>query len=235
MESFEKNTPEKRTPRERLEETRKEKAGRWQARYEEKLDSVLNSDKIDRSALMDVLWEEGVLDRVAPEDREEKHARMQLEKAVWKGKRDDPELYWRILYSAAAVKNAIEKNYSIAAGSHSYVTGAFQDIYKIFSSPKAENAFPETKEGKNPAIIVIEELMDRAKKELEKRGVKPPEKMLQIGSKGKWNGMEVTIENYTDDGLIWLKADSPEDHMKLYKFTHGRGAPPDEINPDDFK
>lgn len=235
MESFEKNTPEKKTPRERLEENRKEKAGRWQARYEEKLDMVLNSDKIDRSALVDVLWKEGVLGRVAPEDREEKHARMQLEKAVWKGKRDDPELYWRILYSAGAAKNAVEKRYSITAGSHGYITGALQDIYKISSSPKAESVFPETKEGENLAIILIEELIDRAKKELEKRGVKPPKKLLPIGSKGKWNGIEVTIESYTDDGLVWLKTESEEDHMKLYKFTHGRGASPDEINPEDFK
>lgn len=226
MESFE-QSPNK--------EALKEKAGAWLGRYEEKIEEILNAEKIDRAELIDALWEYGIMGRIAPKDEIEKNARMQLEKAVWEGNREDPKLYWRILYSAAAAKNATEKNYSIMAGSHGYITGAFQGLYGVLASPKAEDTFPEMKEGKNPMIAVIDGFMDRAKKELEKRGVKPPEKLPQIGAKGKWNGIEVTIGSYTDDGLVWLKTESEEDHMKLYKFTHGRGAPPDEINPDDFK
>lgn len=213
----------------------KEKAGAWLRRYEEKIEKILSAEKIDRAHLIDTLWEYGIMGRIAPKDETEKNARIALEKAVWEGDREDPKLYWRILYSAAAAKNAVEKNYSLAAGSHSYITGAFQELYGILASPKAKDAFPEMKERKNPTIIIIDEFMNRAKIELEKRGVKPPDKLLPIGAKGRWNGIEATIETYTDGGLVWLKGDSTEDHMKLYKFTHGRGASPDEINPKDFK
>lgn len=216
-------------------EALKEKAGAWLGRYEEKIKEILSAEKIDRVELIDALWEYGIMGRIAPKDEAEKNARVALEKAVWEGDREDPKLYWRILYSAAAAKNAAEKNYSIMAGSHGYITGAFQGLYGILASPKAEDAFPEMKEGKNSMIAVIDDFIARAKKELEKRGTKPPEKLLPIGAVGKWNGIEVTVENYTDDGLVWLRAEDLDDHTKLYRFTHGRGASPDEINPEDFK
>ena len=79
----------------------KEKAQAWRKRYEDALSAIADRQDAKLDDLVEVIWEQGILDRIAPIDAEEKRARKELRGDLWDGTRDDPELYLRIMYSAA--------------------------------------------------------------------------------------------------------------------------------------
>lgn len=64
-------------------ETGDQHAEAWLGRYQERLDRVLNSGTSKLDDVADVLWEEGVLGRIAPLSPDEKSARAGRGKAVW--------------------------------------------------------------------------------------------------------------------------------------------------------
>lgn len=106
----------------------------------------------------------------------------------------------------------------------------------MFDEEKGPKIFT-IEERKAGAEELIEDLMNRAKKELIKRDVTPHEKMVPLGGKGKWQGVPITIERYTEDGLIYLRANDAAGHAALYQYLdEGKvGVSPSRIDPDDFK
>lgn len=224
-------------PSQQPNEELREKAKAWLTRYDEKMDQFLEQSEPSKEELMDILWEYGVLDRVAPVDPNEKQAREKLGKTVWKGDREDPELYWQLLYSAAAVEDNAKKGRTITASYSGYVSGAFQGFHQaMFNEEKGAKIFTAD-ERKTGAEILTKDLMVRAKNELTKRGITQHEKMIPLEGKGEWHGIPVTISGYTEKGLISFQADNAAGHAALYEHLDESkvGVSPSQINPDDFK
>src|SRR3990167_10505766 len=101
----------------------------WQGRLDKVLDPLIESRTLTRSQFIDILWDYGILGRIAPTDSIELQARVNENKTVWTGTRDDPQLYWRILYSTASALDTIQGQFSIIANSSSYIAGSFSGIY----------------------------------------------------------------------------------------------------------
>jgi len=54
----------------------KQLANGWHNGYEKALDDFFNEENPDRQKLVDILWEHGIVNRVSPQDAEEKkHAK----------------------------------------------------------------------------------------------------------------------------------------------------------------
>jgi hypothetical protein len=214
-----------------------EKAGAWLTRYNQRMDEFLEQEEPSKEELMDILWEHGVLNRIAPLDPDEKQARMKLGKTVWKEDREDPELYWRLLYSAHAVQENQKTGVTTIASGYEYTSGAFQGYHQAMFDEKKGNKIFTGEDKKEGTKILIDELMKRARGELIKRGVTPHENMISLGVTGEWQGVPVTVDRFTHDGLVHFRADDAEGHAALYKhLDEGKaGASPSRIDPDDFK
>jgi len=65
--------------------------------------------------------------------------------------------------------------------------------------------------------------------------------IIEIGSVGNFRGFEVTVESYTPDGLISLKAKDFEDYKKLGELAHKLHGhfsctfEPQLFDPKDFR
>ena len=222
-------------------EALKEKAHAWHKRFDEALEEFLVEEEFDFDKFIDVIWEKGILDRVAPKDEEEKRARQGVGSKVWEGERDDPELYWRIMYSAGHIREFSERQFTMHAAGFADV-GIYQGVVKLLYSEKHEKfrkkLYPDRKS--NPVVIVSDEIIERAKKELETLGVESHKKLIPWGAVGKYEDIEVEVDRYMEDGLVSLRALNYEDHMKLYdlanlKRKHPGLVSPSELDPKDFK
>ncbi|MFA6588452.1 MAG: hypothetical protein WCT08_05280 [Patescibacteria group bacterium] len=217
----------------------KQKSGEWSFKLEAEVEKLINADSTDKDKLFEVLWEDGVLNRIVPADLEAKNARQQLGRTVWPGSREDPALYLRILYSCAFSEEALKRNYSIVADSRGLITGAFNGFNQALYSEKAFAFFPEYKTGKNPSFEFLAYIADRAKAELKKIGVQPPDKIIPWDAEGVWQGIKVVVDRSTSDGRLAFRAKDPKDSLRLSeelrKTGHDYGVvPAEEINPDDF-
>ena len=53
--------------------------------------------------------------------------------------------------------------------------------------------------------------------------------IIPEGTSGVFRGIPVTLESYTDQGLIWLKADTYEGHNALYEHQKSGGVSPENL------
>lgn len=218
-------------------EALKPKANAWRKRFEASLKEVMEDSKSDRAQLLEVIWEDGIMGRILPDDPEEKEAREKLHKAVWSGERTDPKLYWRIMYSAAASREGMRHGWSIMSSGDSLVVGAFDAINRSVEPEKKLDFYPELKTDQkvNPYEIIFADIISRAKAELENLGVTPPQELIPMGAKGEYKGIKVKIDRYTFDGKVYLQAENYEGHEALYKLSAGMGVDPDELDLESFK
>ena len=216
-------------------EYQKEKAGAWRKRYDDALDAVVHNEQATFEELLDVIWNEGILGRIAPVNSEEKNARIQLKKSVWEGSRDDVELYWRILYSAGYITEPAIMHHSVLP--HGYAIDALSRarIAALMNAEQTKHFFPKENQ-KDPFVFLAGKIMDRAREEISTRGGEPHEKLIPWGSKGVWKGVSAEVERYTGDGLLWLKGKTTQDHLKIGELTDFKGAiSPMDTNPSDWK
>lgn len=208
----------------------KEISNRWRDRFEEAMDKYLSRSEIELDGVTDFIWEKGVLDHISPTDQEEFEARQRLDKDAFT--RDNPELYWRIMYSAGNAKDSTLKNATLLAG---YVAQVMIQVVMGLSI-KNQNKFSELfPKDSNPIIVVADKIIEKAKGELIRLGIKPHEELIPIGFVGKFKGVNVKITRYTHDGLIALEADNYEDHVKLGELTNYKSAVlPQELDLSDF-
>lgn len=208
----------------------REIAARWHDRLEKELDEYLTQSDINLDSLVDFIWERGILDHIAPTDSEEFEAREKLDKDVFR--RDNPELYWRIMYSAGNTKNAVLEDMTLIAG---YVTQVTMQVIMgltIKNQNKSDELFPK---GYNSIVIVSDRIIKKAREELIKIGVKPHDKLIPISSFGKFKGVNVKISRYTHDGLIALETENYEDHKKLGELNNYKNTvSPQKLNPAEF-
>ena len=89
----------------------------------------------------------------------------------------------------------------------------------------------------NPLVSVINDIIERAKQELQTRNQNIAGHPLQYGSKGEWNGLDLTVDGFTGDGGIRFKAKDQQDHARIYDFAReNRGlVMPWQIDPANFR
>ena len=194
----------------------------WEKDYEDALDEV--DEQANLEELVDIALEKGILDRLVPEDQQVRKARQEGGNNLLDLERDDPKLWWQLLY---AVKGVTEDAISGKTLSNGFVLPSMMTLF----SRKSEAIIKADPEAKNPFETLGQAMMDKIKKELEFRGIQIPEKLLPIGAKGIYENIEVEITGYSSDGLIAIKATNHEDMFKLDRFT----VNPAELDHDNFK
>ena len=186
----------------------------------------------------EILWTDGVIGRLVPDDRgEETAARVALGKAVWLPGKDDPELYRRILYANEKIKTGIERHYTIAGGSQNFVAPAQTGLARTFyEQEKMHKLFPShgINEAVNPTLWLLDKLAERSRQELRRLHADADRPLIPLGATGIFHGFQVTVEAYSDDGGIWFKGKTGEDHMGLYQWLKDGGVSPSEVDPKDF-
>lgn len=203
------------------EERLREKADAWLDEFNEALDDFFRSGSDDRDAFFDILWDKGVLNYVAPLDPDAIEARKILKKPVFEKGRNDPELYWRIMYSCAASLDYIERFDSIAGG---YISGAIRGGRRLlFEQDEHEKRFKamfedELQDGKNIDVIVLEALLDRAKSALGQMGVHAEGHPVKTGTEVIFHGKAYTVDRLGGNGLVALVPESPDDMIFLSKY-----------------
>lgn len=210
----------------------------WRDRLEIETTRFLNSEEQTRAGFLSLLWEQAILDHIAPLDQKEIAARKSKDRPVWDKGRESPELYWKILYSAAAAKEATQRNWTLAADSNSYIVGIFPPIYAAMEKRVIDKLYPKNgNESPNRIVTIIDDIITKAKSELEKRDQQTTGHPLKWESHGKWHGIDVIVERFSGSGEISFRAKNIEDHMKLYDMapdTSG-AAQPWEIDPSNFE
>ena len=167
-----------------------DKAPLWQTRLVSSLGNFFSSQEPTREGFVDILWTKGILDHIAPTDPEEIKARNAKGRPVWDKGRDDSQLYWRILYSAAASKEAIEKAWTFATPSNNYVAGMFSGIHEAFRRGFIQKVYTDDQSTvADPSVSVINDVIERAKQELKARNQNTAGHPLQYGLTGEWNGL----------------------------------------------
>src|SRR3990172_6966217 len=94
----------------------------WEERYSGALEDFVakaGRGSASREELVDIVWEKGILDHVAPTNELERRAREQMKRDVYD--RESEELFWRVMYSAGNIREASKTNASIVFG---YAPGA---------------------------------------------------------------------------------------------------------------
>jgi len=212
-------------------EALQEIANAWKERYKKSIEEYILGDEVNREGLASIILEKGILDHIAPLSEEERDARLKLDKEVWN--RDEPEPYLQTIYSLSYVKHAVKHSYTIMSGN---ISRAINEVLLFLGKKSKYDAIFEEDEmdGKKVYFILIDEIIKQAQTKLEKMGAQF-EGIIPIGTRGKFKGIDVTIDRYTEEGNIVLKAKTYEGHGELYNIE-GRGVvSPTTFHSDDFK
>jgi len=210
----------------------REKYRAWEQRYQESVQNFVSQNDASYNDLVDLVWEKGILDHIAPLDALERKARTQKGANLFDRNDTDPELYWRIMYAAGNTKETIQKNVTIISG---YTTLSILQALTMLASHAElrKKIFPEKEEVTNSSFLKLaDSIIRKAQEEIKKRGSKPHEALLEIGAKGEVFGIPVTIDGYDSNGLIRLKAGTREDHEALgEKINEHTGRYSSSISP----
>lgn len=228
---------------ERLSELRREQfkalSQAWEGRMNDKLARLLSQGNIQLNQFFEVLWSDGVMGRLVPDDPEEMAAREELDKPVWAKGKEDPELYWRTMYAAEKVRNAMKHGYSVVADSSNCIYPAFNALlHRVYgdSQGKLRKLFPglATQDEGNPSAWLLDKLEERSRQELRRLGAEADRPILPVGAVGAFHGFRVSVDAYADDGRLWLKGETKKDHMGIYQWMKDGGVSPAEVDPEDF-
>ena len=215
----------------------KQKARAWDKRFEKALEICLQNPDIREADVIDTVWQANV-DRLSPNDPEEKAARIELGKDVWKGERTDPELPLRIEYAIAQIEESIKRNWS-AASAGWFIGG--QAVYPIMGSEKTSplhKLFGMEEHPEKVQEAFLHRMKEKAKEECRALGGTPHESVIPFGAEGMYKEIPVVVDRYSSNGTIVLKAKNFEDHMRLFDATPkdlGGSVSPSELDPADFK
>ena len=203
----------------------------WQERYVHALAKAESWHAVEH-----IVWNEGVLGRVSPLDEAEFARRKK--RYIDTRKRDDPYLYWRIIYSAHAALHHFDSrimqlgyvtwavalahlstgdlapNKGLAANNASLVRPLLKEIVrraeeKLLVPSNVEGLVPSNIEGLVPSNIEGDELKS------------PLPCLIPIGKEGVFKNAAVIVENYTPEGKVKLRGKSKKDIERLFNFTWG--------------
>lgn len=223
MKEYPKGSPE----REKLSKI----ANQWHEEYANELDKIVADQDLNMDRLIETIWRQGILDHVAPTDPEVIDARQKLGRSLWATDRNDTKLYWRLGYSAATLKHAVENHYTVAGGP---VATAIMPAYaRTAGAQKLKTLFPNYEE-EEPSITMANSILNKVRNELESRGQKFHETLIPIGARGVYEGIPVKVDGYTSKGKIYLVGQDIKSHMQLFDIKAGDGVDPDLLDPKDF-
>jgi len=228
--------------KQRVEREQKEKAHAWNDLFDSAVDAVYKDPNSTLKDLIEVIFIQGTLDRIAPLDHSIKILREKFHKCVWPGTRDDAELYWRIIYSMEFSKHAIEKNWSIAG--MDYCLAVLPAIYPMLWDHVARFFGQEQYDNPNTNYIfnaMLRKVQERAFQELKNLELPYPDldNLISWGAKGDFHGIPVKVDRICSDGSLWLvPAEKQKKYgkniQKLGELTNYNGASPLQIHSEDF-
>ncbi len=194
-------------------------AEQWRKDFEQGLKEVIDKGgNLDQ--IVDVTWQKGILDRIAPTDRSVYWARKELGRTLYPGSRDDVELYWRIIYSMKNLFYQVEKKFSVC--DLGYVAPLSQAWMETISEGRKDNFFGSQVGTEKAFEVLAEKIKQKAEETLVKFGEAPDagSRTVDIGAKISIFGIPAAVERFAGDGDIILSTESYEDHCKLGDLTH---------------
>lgn len=208
----------------------------WEARLDDAVDRLLADPAATRAEFLNALIENGIRERLAPSDPEERALRQAQGRKLWEGSREDPNFTRRIMYMTAFCKDASARHATLTGP----VAAILSYVYKVARSDRYYDFFPEAKEDTrfNPMENAIDGMQALSREELLAKGEDAA--IIPLGAEGFIEGIPVVISRYTDDGEVVLEAKSYEDHLKLgevMKRLVGRYiavVPPELLDPANF-
>ena len=194
----------------------------WLKKYQAKIREA--SPQTPFEELVKIIWEDGILARLAPTDEAAREYRRKKEYDLWD--RDDPAFYWRLLYSARYSFEA-DKRCFTSVGWSTYVGFSVAVAYSLRRIALDYQYFK-----------TLEAIERRAEKELSQRfGLVPHH--IPWGAVGSVEvegvPVSVTVVSYTPDGAIGLNAFDFDGHKALYSIMPLGRIEPSELDPANFK
>lgn len=194
----------------------------WLEKYQMKLKEAHPQTSFEE--IVKIIWEDGILARLAPTDEVAREYRRKKEYDLWD--RGDPVFYWRLLYSA---------RYSVEADKRCF-TSVGWSTYVGFSAITA-CALGRISWGR-PYFKVLNAIERRAEQELSQRFSLVPHH-IPWGAVGSVEvegvPVPVTVSSYTPDGAIGLDASDYEGHKALFSIMPSGRIEPYKLDPDNFK
>lgn len=172
----------------------------WAERYEAELEKLQKGglqSKAPFNKVLYVVWEYGILEHLSPSERAAQDARIVQHDGWWN--RDDPALYWRILYAVLYTHEMFQRKWGIIDG---YIAWPLALLLKYnLTAGMPPHDF---------SMQACSEFRDNAEARLEKLGHVPHR--IPKGARGhifRGEGEEVhaTVVGYTGTGLINLRRD----------------------------
>ncbi|MBD3359499.1 MAG: hypothetical protein GF365_02215 [Candidatus Buchananbacteria bacterium] len=213
----------------------------WQTAYERALENFFNQTNLSLSKFIEIIFVQGTLDRMAPEDLEIRDLRLQKGSQAWKGTRDDAELYWRMIYAIESSKYAIAQNWSVSGSDYSLnvINATMRLFYHPNSTELCQQLFPKCPQDTNAIIqIVMRKFQEKVIQEMQNKNFAQPDldNLLQTNDKGKFYEMPVYIDRIQFNGSFWLQPTDREQFgrhvIKIGKLTNCRGATPLQMHTD---
>lgn len=208
----------------------------WQNKLSVAIDGFLHSDNPTKKGFIDILWNSAIIDRIAPADPEVIALRTSEGRVVFDGGRENPELYWRIMYAAAGCIENIEKNTSLVCPPNNFVAAIYPELYPLSNSHVLRSLYPDVHQR---VIDVTSDIISRAKREIIK-ATGDSESLaghpLRYGAEGEWQGIRVRIDGFTSEGTVVFQTFNIEDRARVYTESKNGGTVfPWIINPRKFK
>lgn len=185
----------------------------WRRKLEETIDELFARHDVTHDKFIDILWQEGIMNRLSPDDETVREARRNTSRALWEGSREDPEFYTRIVYSALASQYAQEHGWTFTSSNDGYMHGVMWGIMHVLKSAEYRAILEGNK--RNLVHEVEHNVIERAKDELRKRHVEPS--IIPIGTHVRWRNYGMIVDRYTFDGLLAMQADDPDGHTEIFR------------------
>jgi len=207
------------------------KAHSWEGEYEKALEELFgDTDHISLDDIIEVAFQKGIVDRLAPADDEVKRLRAEQHRRVWQGGRNDSELYARLFYAVERSKESLQHT-----ADYSWTNAAWLAYNMIMSRESLrERIFGTALDGNESVALFLDALEKRIKEEYEEREGKLSLEVIPAGTKASFHGIALTVEGHNPDGTLHVNADDEEGHAALYKYNEGKGLTPEMFLSPDF-
>jgi len=208
----------------------------WKIELSASLDAFVRSDHPTRESFIDLLWDGAILDRIAPIDPKVAVLRKSEGRAVFEGGRENPQLYWRIMYAAAGCIGNIAMDATMICAPDNYVAAVYPALHRLSEDNIFGAIYPDPQ---SRMLDVTDDIILRAKSEIIKATGDPESLVghpLGCGAEGVWHGMEVRVNGFAGDGTVAFQAANRNDHERIYTESRNRGTVfPWTIDPKAFK
>lgn len=161
----------------------------WKSSLRDAVFDCLRQEDATPTQLWDTLWQYGILKRIGPK-----------EKTV-----NDPTPYIRMLYSIAHAVRTLQQELPISEKSLAYGILVGFNIVMEYSEWPPWIWKIVRQNNHDLRTIVLREMTSRIRMELRTRSKEEHNPLIPIGTRGKIWDLNVTIDGYTEEGLLELR------------------------------